>query len=72
MTPAMAGGRYPWLPAPLPSARGVLFTAHLTTCIGPVSCRPSRVYVYDARKDTVRALFDDAIGAWYVPNGHVL
>ncbi|HTK48802.1 MAG TPA: protein kinase [Gemmatimonadaceae bacterium] len=72
VTPAMLGGRAPWLPTALPSARGVLFTAHLTNCIGPVSCRPSRVYVYDARKDTVRALFDDAIGAWYVPTGHVL
>jgi hypothetical protein len=30
------------------------------------------VYVYDARTETVRALFDDAIGAWYVPTGHVL
>ena len=69
---AMLGGRFPWLPTPLPSSRGVLFTAHLTQCVGPVSCRPSRVYVYDARRDTVRALFDDAIGAWYVPTGHVL
>jgi serine/threonine protein kinase len=69
---AMLGGRFPWLPSPLPSSRGVLFTAHLTTCVGAVSCRPSRVYVYDARRDTVRALFDDAIGAWYVSTGHVL
>jgi Tol biopolymer transport system component len=72
VSPAMLGGRYPWLPTPLPSSRGILFTAHLTQCLGPVSCRPSRVYVYDARRDTVRALFDDAIGAWYVPTGHVL
>ena len=69
---ATLGGRLPWLPTPLPGARGILFTAHLLTCIGPVSCRPSRVYVYDARKDTVRALFDDAVGAWYVRTGHVL
>jgi hypothetical protein len=66
------GGRSPWLPTALPSARGILFTAHLTNCVGPVSCRPSRVYVYDERSDTVRALFDDAIGAWYVRTGHVL
>ena len=66
------GGRFPWLPTPLPAARGILFTAHLTNCVGPVSCRPSRVYVYDARRDTVRLLFDDAIGAWYAPTGHVL
>jgi serine/threonine-protein kinase len=72
VAPEMLGGRYPWLPSPLPSSRGVLFTAHLTTCVGAVSCRPSKVYVYDARRDTVRALFDDAIGAWYVPTGHVL
>ena len=71
-SPAMLGGRYPWLPTPLPDARGILFTAHLTNCVGPVSCRPSRVYVYDARRDTIRALFDDAVGAWYVPTGHVL
>ncbi len=71
-SPAKLEGRYPWLPSPLPDARGILFTAHLTLCVGPVSCRPSRVYVYDARKDTIRALFDDAIGAWYVPTGHVL
>jgi hypothetical protein len=37
-----------------------------------VSCRPSRVYVYDARRDSVRQLFDDAIGAWHVATGHVL
>ncbi|MBA3671184.1 MAG: PD40 domain-containing protein, partial [Gemmatimonadaceae bacterium] len=71
-SPATLGGRYPWLPSPLPDARGILFTAHLTNCVGPVSCRPSRVYVYDARRDTIRALFDDAVGAWYVPTGHVL
>ena len=72
VSPQMIDGRYPWLPSPLPSARGVLFTAHLTNCVGPVACRPSRVYVYDARKDTIRALFDDAIGAWYASTGHVL
>lgn len=72
VSPAMLGGRYPWLPTALPDARGVLFTAHLNKCVGPVSCRPSRVYVYDARKDTIRTLFDDAVGAWYVPTGHVL
>ena len=71
-SPATLDGQWPWLPTPLPSARGVLFTAHRTLCIGPVGCRPSRVYVYDQRRDTVRALFDDAIGAWYVPTGHVL
>ena len=70
--PATLGGRFPWLPAPLPDARGILFAAHLTNCVGPVSCRPSRVYAYDARRDTVRVLFDDAVGAWYVPTGHVL
>ena len=69
---AMLGGRYPWVPTPLPDSRGVLFAAHLTKCLGPVSCRPSGVYVYDARRDTVRALFDDAVGAWYTPTGHVL
>ena len=68
----MVEGRFPWLPSPLPGSRGFLFTAHQTNCVGPVSCRPSRVYVYDTRRDTVRALFDDAIGAWHVPTGHVL
>ncbi len=68
----MLEGRFPWLPTPLPASRGILFTAHLTQCVGPVSCRPSRVYVYDMRRDTIRALFDDAIGAWYVPTGHLL
>ncbi|HYW31009.1 MAG TPA: hypothetical protein VE869_05825, partial [Gemmatimonas sp.] len=72
VTREVLGGRFPWLPSPLPSSRGVLFTAHLTQCVGPVSCRPSRVYVYDAGSDSVRVLFDDAIGAWYVPTGHVL
>ncbi len=71
-SPAMLDRRYPWLPSPLPDSRGVLFTAHRTECVGPVSCRPSEVYVYDARRDTVRALFDDAIGAWHVTTGHVL
>ena len=71
-SPATLGGRYPWLPTPLPDARGILFTAHLTKCVGPVSCRPSRVYAFDARRDTVRALFDDAVGAWYLSTGHVV
>ena len=72
VSPEAIGERSPWLPTPLPSSRGILFTAHLTTCVGVVSCRPSRVYVYDLRRDTIRTLFDDAIGAWYVPTGHVL
>ncbi len=71
-SPARLEGRFPWLPSPLPDARGILFTAHLTNCVGPVSCRPSRVYAYDARSDSIHALFDDAVGAWYVPTGHVL
>ncbi len=72
VSPDKLGGRFPWLPSPLPDARGVLFTAHLTNCVGPVSCRPSWVYVYDARRDTIKQLFEDAVGAWYVPTGHVL
>jgi serine/threonine-protein kinase len=72
VSPARLEGRFPWLPSPLPDARGILFAAHLTNCVGPVSCRPHRVYVYDARRDTIRALFDDAVGAWHVPTGHVL
>ena len=72
VSPEKIGDRSPWLPTPLPSSRGILFTAHLTTCVGVVSCRPSQVYVYDARRDTIRTLFEDAIGAWYVPTGHVL
>ncbi|MDF1502376.1 protein kinase [Roseisolibacter sp. H3M3-2] len=72
VAPPQLDGRYPWLPTPLPDARGILFTAHLTNCVGPVSCRPSRVYAYDARADTIRALFDDAVGAWHVRTGHVL
>ena len=71
-SPAKLDGRFPWLPSPLPDGQGILFTAHLTNCVGPVSCRPSKVYAYDARRDTIRALFDDAVGAWYVHTGHVL
>ena len=71
-SPAKLDGRFPWLPTPLPDARGILFTAHLTNCVGPVSCRPSRVYVYDAKRDTIHELFDDAVGAWHVRTGHVL
>src|SRR5690606_34946258 len=71
-SPAMLDGRFPWLPEPLPDARGILFTAHLTNCVGPVSCRPSRVYAYDARNNTILTLFEDAVGAWHVPTGHVL
>ncbi len=72
VTTAKLGGRYPWLPSPLPAGRGFLFTAHLTNCTGPVSCRPSRVYLYDIQRDSIRELFDDAIGAWHVNTGHVL
>ncbi len=71
-SPATLDGRFPWLPSPLPSSRGVLFTAHLTQCVGAVSCRPSRAYVYDARQDTVRLIVEDAVGAWYIPTGHLL
>ena len=28
--------------------------------------------MYDARQESIRAIFEDAIGAWYVPTGHVL
>jgi serine/threonine-protein kinase len=72
VAPEKLGGRFPWLPSPLPDARGILFTAHQTNCVGPVSCRPSRVYVYDASADSSRLLFEDAVGAWYVSTGHVL
>jgi serine/threonine-protein kinase len=29
-------------------------------------------YVYDARADAARVLFEDALGIWYVPTGHVV
>jgi hypothetical protein len=72
VSPELIDQHYPWLPTPLPSSRGILFTAHLTNCVGPVSCRPSKAYVYDMRRDTIRTLFDDAIGTWYSATGHVL
>jgi serine/threonine-protein kinase len=52
--------------APLPGARGVL----LSGCSS--QCQDSEVYVYDLRADTVRMLFEEARGVWYVPTGHVL
>jgi len=60
-------GRGAGLPRGLPDARGVLFTA----CPSP-ACTISGVYVYDARADTVRLLFEEAFGVWYVPTGHVV
>jgi serine/threonine-protein kinase len=58
-------GRAAAQPSPLPDARGVLFTA----CTSNFLCD---VRVYDARADTVRLLFEEAMGIWYVPTGHVV
>ena len=63
---ADVGGRFLSLPWPLPGARGVLFSA----C--SANCATSDVYVYDARADTVRMLFQGALGIWYTPTGHVV
>jgi serine/threonine-protein kinase len=52
--------------APLPGGRGAL----LTGC--GAGCAQSEVFVFDARADTVRMLFDDAWGVWYAPTGHVV
>jgi serine/threonine-protein kinase len=52
--------------APLPGARGVLFSG----CTS--QCEEVDVYVYDMHADTVRMLFEEARGVWYVPTGHVL
>jgi serine/threonine-protein kinase len=52
--------------SPLPGGRGALFTG----CT--LSCSQSEVYVFDARADTVRMLFEEAWGVWYAPTGHVV
>jgi Tol biopolymer transport system component len=58
----------PWTdwPRALPDSRGVLFTR----CSG--RCDSTGVYVYDLRRDTVRLLYDGAVGAGYAPPGYVL
>jgi eukaryotic-like serine/threonine-protein kinase len=70
VTQAMLGGQLPWLPTALPAGRGALFAA--CTITASFSCGQSRVYVYDARRDTVRVVFDDAVGAWCAAPGLVL
>jgi serine/threonine-protein kinase len=67
---ATLDGDLPWLPTPLPASRGVLFTT--CTNSGPSTCSASRVWVYDARRDTARVLFEPALGAWHVSTGHLL
>ncbi|MFC1640352.1 protein kinase, partial [Gemmatimonadota bacterium] len=52
--------------SPIPGSRGVLITGCTTQCY------ESEVYVYDFHADTVRMLFEEAHGVWYVPTGHVL
>ena len=51
---------------PLPQSRGALFTG----CT--LGCAESNVYVFDALRDTVRTLFEQAQGVWYTPTGHVV
>jgi serine/threonine-protein kinase len=51
---------------PLPESRGALFTG----CT--LNCAESNVYVFDATRDTVRTLFEQAQGVWYTPTGHVV
>ncbi len=51
---------------PLPAGRGILFYGCTT------DCAQVEVYVYDASADSVRMLFEDARGTWYVPGGYVL
>jgi eukaryotic-like serine/threonine-protein kinase len=53
---------------PLPHARGVLFNG----CWGLRCGDSTKVYVWDARRDTSRLLFRDAFGAWYAPPGYVV
>jgi serine/threonine-protein kinase len=64
---AQLGGRVGVLPNPLPRARGALFSA-----CAPPSCAESSVHVWDARRDTTRLLFEDALGAWHTATGHIL
>jgi serine/threonine-protein kinase len=63
---AQLQGRVSLMPEHLPRGRGILLTA----C--DANCARSSVYVYDARTDTARLLFEDALGSWYAPTGHVL
>jgi serine/threonine-protein kinase len=52
--------------SPLPGGKGAL----LTGCSS--GCASSEIYVFDARADTARMLFEEAWGVWYAPTGHVI
>jgi serine/threonine-protein kinase len=52
--------------SPLPGGKGAFFTA-----CNP-GCGLSNVYVFDARADTARMLFEQAWGIWYAPTGHAV
>jgi serine/threonine-protein kinase len=59
----------PRLPAPLPSARGVLFSL----CDDPpFRCAEQSVWVLDFRSGEAEVLERDASRAWYTPTGHVV
>jgi eukaryotic-like serine/threonine-protein kinase len=53
-------------PTPLPRSRGVLFVACQSGCFN------STLRVLDLRAGTQKRLVDNALGAWYLPTGHLL
>jgi len=53
-------------PAPLPRARGVLFSV----CGG--FCTSSDLWVLDLRSGQAKQLFSDVLRGWYLPTGHLV
>jgi hypothetical protein len=59
-------GRGPYLPTPLPGARGVIFTR-----CGNL-CAVADLWVLDLRSGKARQLFSDVLRGWYLPTGHLI
>ena len=55
-----------FFPAPLPGARGVLFTL----CSG--LCATSELWVVDLESGNAKQVLPDALRGWYLPTGHLV
>ncbi|MDH5284234.1 MAG: protein kinase, partial [Gemmatimonadota bacterium] len=55
----------PFFPAPLPGARGAIFTMCVNLCQG------SSLWVLDLASGTMRQLFPEARRGWYLPTGQI-
>jgi len=62
---SLAGSGGGFFMAPLPGARGVIFTLCTNLCAG------SSLWVLDLKSGKAKQLFPDARRGWYLPTGHI-